>query len=183
MWSCRKSKARSRTLRPGVKSGSSVSQAFTLLEILLTLALLALLGTVLVSGANAIFRAASHPAAEEIFWRTVSTVRQLALTGGRTVSLRFDEKTSSLAWTDGATAGTQPLANEGTAALQFLQPRQGSAVLLGGQVVETSQVPCVKFYPDGSCDSFRVQIKLNEAPPFVLAIDPWTCAPMLEEKK
>ncbi|MDD3179904.1 MAG: hypothetical protein PHQ04_06070 [Opitutaceae bacterium] len=181
MWSRRKSQVAWRRPGPARDLRPAISGAFTLLEILLAIALMAMLGTVLISGAGAIFRTASHPAAEEVFWRTVTAARQLALTSERTVQLRFDARDGILTWTDGASTGTEALGTE--ASLQFLQPRQGNTVLLGGYLVEMTEIPLVKFYSDGTCDAFRVQIKTGDAPPHVLAIDPWTCAPRLEGKK
>ena len=52
-------------------------------------------------------------------------------------------------------------------------------ILLGGQLTETDAIKFVKFYPDGSCDSFRAQLLDNTDRRAVLAIDPWTCAPIL----
>lgn len=168
---------------PTRASPPAAGAAFTLLEILLVLALIGLLSAVLISGANAIFRASSRPPPEDVFWRVVAAARQLAITNERTVQLRFDAKEKRLIWSDGATTASEPLVTEGDAALQFIQPRGGTAVLLGGQLVETAEVPLVNFYSDGTCDAFRVQLKLGAAPSFVLAIDPWTCAPVLQEEK
>jgi len=157
--------------------------AFSLLEILLVISLVALLSTALISGANAIFRATAHPPPEDVFWHAVASARQMALTNVRTVQLRFDDKEKRLRWSDGVASASERVATEVEASLQFLQPKSGSSVLLGGQLVETAEVPLVRFYSDGTCDAFRVQLKLGEAPPFVLAVDPWTCAAMLETKK
>ena len=38
------------------------------------------------------------------------------------------------------------------------------------------------FYPDGTCTAFRVQFRVG-ANAWQLAIDPWTCAPVLEKKE
>ena len=45
--------------------------------------------------------------------------------------------------------------------------------------MDTREVPVVRFYPDGSCDRFRVQIRSGTSAPQVIAVDPWTCAPLL----
>jgi general secretion pathway protein H len=176
-------KAEATGIRPAARPTKRGGRGFSLLEILLVVALIALLGTAVITGANALYRAAARPPPEEVFWRAVMSARQLALLNVRTVTLRFDDKEKRLRWTDGAESASTRFDAEGEASLQFLQPKAGSAVLLGGQLVETAEVPQVRFYSDGSCDAFRVQIKLGVAPAFVLAVDPWTCAPMLETKK
>jgi len=165
---------------PGSRPGAG---GFTLLEILMVIALMALLGTVFVTSLGAVYRSATHPSPKDTFWRAVVSARQMALDNMRTVTLRFDDQEKRLRWTDGAKSASARFEAEGEASLKFLQPKTGSAVLLGGQLVETSEVSQVGFYSDGTCDAFRVEIKLGVAPPFVLAIDPWTCAPILEEKK
>jgi general secretion pathway protein H len=43
-------------------------------------------------------------------------------------------------------------------------------------------MPFVTLYSDGTCTPFRVQFHSNGAAR-IIAIDPWTCAEVLEEKK
>src|SRR5258708_39256041 len=62
------------------------------------------------------------------------------------------------------------------ASIQFLQSvKGGSSILIGGQAVETQERPSVTFYPDGTCDPFRVQIRLPSGAS-AMGVDPWTCA-------
>lgn len=153
---------------------------FTLLEVLITLALIALLTGVLVIGANSLL--ADHPKSpEELFWAAVGEVRKDALLGGREVRLSMDARTQEfVARSNGAEARFPFVAKE-IAELDFLAPRAPgtfSAILVGGQLVETQTLPVVTFYGDGTCSPFRVQLK-TRAGARVLEIDPWTCAPML----
>ena len=87
-----------------------------------------------------------------------------------------------LVWSNGA--GDRQAAFDATGgdvSVQFLQARKGgSLILIAGQVVETQEMPRVKFYPDGTCSAFRVQFRTG-ATAWQLAIDPWTCAPVLEK--
>jgi len=55
-------------------------------------------------------------------------------------------------------------------------------MLLGGELVETGTMPYVTLYRDGTCTPFRVQFHSSGAAR-IIAIDPWTCAEVLEEKK
>ena len=49
--------------------------------------------------------------------------------------------------------------------------------------MELANLPYITFYPDGTCTPFRVQMKTGNNSPRIVAIDPWTCAPMLETPK
>jgi hypothetical protein len=51
----------------------------------------------------------------------------------------------------------------------------GNTMLVGGVAVETTTVPYVKFYTDGTCSPFRAQF-VRGGDSHVMSIDPWTCA-------
>jgi prepilin-type N-terminal cleavage/methylation domain-containing protein len=153
---------------------------FTLLEVLVTLALIALLTSVLVIGVNRLL--SDRPkSADQLFWLAAGEVRKDALLSNRDVRLSLDAKTHELvAWSEGAETRF-PFVPKETAELEFLAPRAPgsfSAVLVGGDLVETQTIPFVMFYRDGTCSAFRVQLKTRNGAR-VLEIDPWTCAPML----
>ena len=148
---------------------------FTILEILLVVALLGLTSLLFVSGASEWLRAKERTP-EDIFWQAVSEARQLALRGDFRVDLRYDEKTKQLQWFQGDQV--QSLAWPGRS-LEFLPVQETNTVLLGGSLVETGRLAVVHFYPDGACDPFRVQLAEADGRRRTLTLDPWTCAPML----
>lgn len=150
--------------------------AFTLVEILLVVALLGMLAFALVGGASDLFRT-KEPRADEVFWQGVTAARQLALESNQTVTLRFDVEKHVLAWTASSAPG-QALPFPGKL-LEFLPVTSQGVILLGGQLTETDAIKSVRFYPDGGCDAFRVQLTDAADHRTVMAIDPWTCAPML----
>lgn len=164
-----------RHARPGRRGG------FTLVEVILVLAVVVLVGTLLIPGASSMLRQMSGEEPEQIFWDSVIAAREQALTGNHTVELRFDKEKHQLQWSD--LAGMQRKELPEGVSLQFLQQLAGSSILLGGQLVETQEVPVMRFYADGTCDAVRVQIQRKDSPPATLAIDPWTCAPVLTVKK
>ena len=151
--------------------------AFTLIEILLVVALLGLLAVGFVTGAADLFRT-KEPRADEIFWQTVTAARQLALESDQAVTLRYDSEKHLLAWAVLGTTPEQILAFPGKQ-LEFLPVSTQGMILLGGQLTETDSIKSVRFYADGGCDAFRVQLVDANDRRAVLAIDPWTCAPML----
>lgn len=153
-------------------------RGFTLVEILLVLALLALAGAVFLPAAGAIFARGRVGDVEEAVAMVLQQVRREAVLHGRPLALRFDAEAQRFLWDNaaGASVGTV-----GTPVkVEFLQPRAGSAILIGGQLVETAPVPVLKFFPDGTCDPIRVQVRAGRGGARIMAIDPWTCAPGLE---
>lgn len=155
---------------------------FTILEILLVLALIGLLAGVLIGGSVRLL--ATRPVTVEgAFWETVSEVRKEALLNQREVRLRYDEKTRSLISISSAGERTFPLPS-GEVQIDFLGPvsRSAGLVLIGGLLVETKTLPFVTFFDDGTCSPFRLQIRTG-GPARILSIDPWTCAEVLVEPK
>ena len=98
------------------------------------------------------------------------------------MSLGFDAKEKKLVWGNDQETGSAAFdAAGGEVSVQFLQSlKGGSLILIAGQAVETQELPRVRFYPDGTCTAFRVQFRVG-ANAWQLAIDPWTCAPVLEK--
>jgi prepilin-type N-terminal cleavage/methylation domain-containing protein len=152
---------------------------FTLLEILLTLALIGLLAGVLVTGsANLLSDKPATP--EEVFWKAVRQSRAAALTAEHEVRLSFDGKQQAFLLDDDRSPQALPVPPVRELTVDFLPPAAAgrSLVLIGGDLLDAQTVPFVTFYPDGTCSPFRVQFRAGGAA-HVLNIDPWTCAPVL----
>ena len=147
---------------------------FTLLEILIVIALIAMLTTVLIVGTTRLLR--DKPVtAGEVFWKTVDDVRKSALLDNRDIRLSFDPKT-------GDQAKRYPFAPREATDFDFLAPASASAsssILVAGQLIDTQTLPFVTFYGDGTCSPFRVQLKKGNSAT-ILEIDPWTCAAILK---
>jgi general secretion pathway protein H len=121
-----------------------------------------------------------------VFWKVVQEARKTALESAHEVHLRFEPKEGALILDDGTAPRSFPVAAAGTAdiGVDFLSTQKsGGTILLGGTVVETQPLPTgVTFYEDGTCTPFRAQIRANGGA-HILAIDPWTCAAVLEPEK
>ncbi|MBA4137915.1 MAG: hypothetical protein C0518_11405 [Opitutus sp.] len=150
-------------------------RAFTLVEVLLVLALLALIGTLLIPGVNSMLAAMNDRGTEQLASEAILAARGEALETCRTVELRFDADKRELVWGAAGTR-TDPLPL-GTS-LELLPMAAGGNILLGGQLAEAQEpLRRVRFFPDGTCDAFRLRVKETEsATPRLYVIDPWTCA-------
>src|SRR5687767_5742803 len=111
---------------------------FTLVEILMVLAMIALVGVVLLPAAGALFRTSQQVKPADLVAEVLQEARRESVMAGRTVTLRFDRETQRFAW-DGLSGGSRAI--EGTRLnVEFLRARGGSAVLIGGNLVETDPV-------------------------------------------
>lgn len=156
------------------------SRGFTLVESLLVLALLVLGALVLLPAAGAVFRRARLSNPEEEVASILQQVRREAVLRGREMVMQFDTAAQRFVWDE--TGGAGLAVAGGPVEVGILRPGRGSAVVIGGQAVETSSVPAMRFFPDGTCDPVRLQLRLPEGISRILTIDPWTCAPGLEVK-
>ena len=157
------------------------ARGFTLLEVLLVLALLALLAGVLIGGSSALL-SQKTPSLDEIFWNVTQEARHTALHTSRDVHLRFEPKEKAFILDDGLAPRSFPVSPAGSSdvSVDFLSTQKtGGTMLLGGTIVETQPLPTgVTFFDDGTCTPFRVQFRSNGGA-HILAIDPWTCAAVL----
>jgi type II secretion system protein H len=160
---------------PPVAPSPPPRRGFTLVEVLLVLALMALLASLLVPGVNSMLRAMDERAPEQLAAEAVLAARAAALESGRTVELRYDKDGRAFVW--GPPDARSAALPAGTVA-ELLPAEAGGAVLLGGVLTETAApLRRVRFFPDGTCDPFRLRLRESEAAaPRVLVADPWTCA-------
>ncbi len=165
--------------------------AFTLLELLLAIALIALLATALIGGSVSLLNEKPTTPAE-VFWQAVHAARKGALQGGFVqtgaiqnapeVQLAFDDKQKAFIADDGTTQQTFaiPKATSDLGVL-FVVPETGESALTvaaGNAAGDATPLAHVSFYGDGTCTPFHVQFK-NKGMTREIAIDPWTSAQML----
>jgi prepilin-type N-terminal cleavage/methylation domain-containing protein len=185
----------SRFVRAITQSGAREVRGFTLLEVLLSLAIIALLGGVLIGG-GAHLLSEKPVTTHEVFWQAVQETRKAALKAEHEMRLKFDKEKKQFVVLDGlapsrlaADGFTReevplkqfPVPNAGGAdfEISFLSAGKGGAtILLGGLLVESQPISHVTFYSDGTCSPFRLQL-MRGGSVSTLSIDPWTCAPVL----
>ncbi|MDP3072031.1 MAG: prepilin-type N-terminal cleavage/methylation domain-containing protein [Opitutaceae bacterium] len=173
------------------------ARGFSLLEVLLVVAIVGLIASVLVGGAGTLIGERAV-APNDVFWKAVQEARKTALKSGHEIRLKWDKEKKRFLLLDGTASATlaadgftreeTPLkefpvpAEGGELAVEFLAPASkgggGNAILVGGVLLEARTIPHVTFFPDGTCAPFRAQF-VRGGGVTVLAIDPWTCAEML----
>lgn len=151
---------------------------FTLLEILLVLALLALLGSVMVGGAVSLLKANEAQDPETALLKTLQTVRGEAVASGSIIELKPLPEDAGYTW---GVSGAELLPASPGVRIRLVAPVFVRGSLIGGQL-EENPVARVRFYPDGSCDPVRVQIRRGDTRR-TYEIDPWTAAPLPEGDK
>lgn len=159
----------------GRRAGRFPRAAFTVLEILVVLALMALAAALVIGSGDAL-RAAARADAEDAVLTAIARARTDAVRTGSTLEFRPDDQARGWTWE----AGRLPWA--GDDAVRLLPPAPLSAVLIGGRVQE-QPLARVRFYADGTCDPFRVEIARAAGASRILAIDPWTCVPLATPKE
>lgn len=149
--------------------------AFTLLEILLVLMLLGLMGAVLVGGATSLLKSVEEQDPEAATLSLLQKARGEAVESGQIIELTpLPEDAGFLLGAD----GVETLPKREGLSVRLLKPEMTASFLIGGQLEERA-IDCVRFYPDGSCDPMRMQVRRGDTRR-VYAIDPWTCAPLPE---
>ena len=176
----------------------AVVDGFSLLEILLAIAIIGLLGAVLIGGSASLL--AERPATPDaVFEQVVQECRKKALKSQQDVRLAFrkDGETRRFVILDSAAPPTDPglvftvpdpnagvlaefpIPNAADLEVSFLLAQKGgNMILVGGIAVETTTRPYVTFYADGTCTPFRAQF-FRSGSTQIKAIDPWTCAAVL----
>jgi len=162
-------------------SGTGDRGGFTLVEILLALALVGLLSWIFIGGSTALL-AGKAPSPDEQFWRVCASARKQALEGQRSVILTFDPKARGFVLNDGTKVQSTPMAGPDDLVVDFhpAPSDSSSSSLIGGTLVETEPLASVTFFSDGTCTPFRAQFRSGGGA-HLLSIDPWTCAPVLSQ--
>jgi type II secretory pathway pseudopilin PulG len=166
-----------------VKSGAR--SAFTLLELLLAIGLVALLSAGLIAGSVSLLN--DRPVfPQEVFWQASHAARKTALlnaavSGGHEVRLSYDDKQKAFIADDGVAPQTFLVAKAPPdLVVQFLPPdANANPGAPPPPTDDTSSLPYVTFYGDGTCSPFNLQLRTKSGTQR-FEIDPWTCAQMLK---
>lgn len=165
----------------------SLARAFTLVEVLLVLALIGLFTGIFVVNFESLLKESESEAVESAFWLATREARTRALVDRVPQALRYDEK----GWAfvvdqdSGSNPRRFPISQENWSPDVELEvffqkripPSQYS--LIAGELVELREIEHVRFFPDGSCTPFVVAIEVG-AVERSIEIDPWTGSELVE---
>jgi prepilin-type N-terminal cleavage/methylation domain-containing protein len=153
---------------------------FTLVEILLALALVGLLSWIFIGGSASLLEDRGQ-SPDEQFWKACGSARKEALEEQRDVQLTYDTKVKGFVLNDGDLKKTLALSGAGDDITIDFHPAQtdsSSSVLIGGTLVDTTPLAAATFYSDGTCTAFQAQVR-TKGGAHLLSVDPWTCAPVI----
>lgn len=160
----------------GFSRRSAGPRAFTLLEVILAIALLGIVASLFITGGSEMFRARERTLVD-VFWSAVQAARLQAVQEDTTVTMRFDEKDRRIVW---RSAGSDEHETDWPGRnLEFLSSESHDSILIGGQLAGTGQRATVRFYADGTTDRFRAQLTDANGQISRLELDPWTAAPVV----
>lgn len=164
-------------------AGPRPDRGFTLIEIMVVIALLGALAAILAVGTSRLLLDRGESPVE-VFWQAVGEARKQALQNEVDIDLRFDNENQAFIASTLLGEKTIPLPASSRMQLEFLgMAGGGPTILIGGRLVETSQLDQVTFFRDGTCTPFRARLTLDGEQPEILEIDPWTCAPVLRDEE
>ncbi|NDV62507.1 prepilin-type N-terminal cleavage/methylation domain-containing protein [Puniceicoccales bacterium CK1056] len=158
-------------------TGKPVRHGFTLIELIIVIALVALVGGLVVVNAEAIFRGLGEEPVDRILRKAVREARFQAAYLKEPVQLRFDEESVAFLLTgeSGQTlkdfsTGLESSANELDVEFEQLLPEEG---LNRNASPDTVEIETVTFRPDRSSTPFQVIID-QDGRPYTLRFDPFS---------
>jgi prepilin-type N-terminal cleavage/methylation domain-containing protein len=168
-------------LQPG--SAASVG-GFSMVEILLVIALIGMLASIFVINFDTLLRQNETDSLEQAFWTASSEARNLAMFERRAQDLRYDPE--SLTYLIGAgenvkrfAVETSSWSDEAQVEVLFKQRLSDDSYrLIGGELITLREAPIVRFFPDGTCMPFILEIRVDEDLRSI-EIDPWSGAELL----
>lgn len=161
------------------------SAGFTLIEVILTVALIAMLGTMFVVNIGSLLRRSELETLQVEFWRAVDDARVNAVFRQTAYYLTYDEKARAFVVDSGADKRRFEVDTAGLGrdveievAFQEVAP-ENSYVLIRGELVTTRDIDHVGFFPDGTCSPFTVSLRIDDFESR-FQIDPWTGAQLVD---
>jgi prepilin-type N-terminal cleavage/methylation domain-containing protein len=162
--------------------------AFTLLEILLVLALIGSVSSLVIISIGSIARTTPADALEGAFWGAMRDARETAMRTRRAQEITFDAEELRFVVEGGGFSSTESVGVERTSDSEkfeavFLQVLPTNTfTLLRGRLVTEREIGSMLVFPDGTCQPVTVEFRFPGGTRR-LPIDPWTCAELLDAEE
>lgn len=154
-------------------------QAFTLIEMMLTIALIALLSSLFIWNIDSLLKQGELESLQNELWGAVERAKQSAVFSRQPHVVRFDEELQAFIVSAGSEQITFEVDTDGfsegveiAVAFNETLPKDGYR-LVRGELVTQREIESVTFYPDGTCTPFSVDLRIGEYES-AFQIDPWT---------
>lgn len=153
-------------------------RGFTLIEMLLAVALVAILSTMFVLNLKSLLRDGELETLEREYWRAVESARSGAVFNQKVHFIEWDaEGQRFLVKSAGSVEEFEvDLSAMGDPEIEVFFEEvapENSYVLIAGELVAKREIATVGFYPDGTCSPYTVSLKVDEFET-VFQMDPWT---------
>lgn len=157
---------------------------FSLVEILLVVALIGVMASVFVINFDTLIRQNEADSLEQAFWQAASEARNQALFQRRPQDLRYDPEAN--AYTVGAGGKTKHFKVDTSNWKEDIETEvlfkqslsDDSYRLVAGQLITQREIPLVRYYPDGTSMPFVLEIRAGDDLRSI-EIDPWSGAELL----
>ena len=165
-----------------------VRRGFTLLEILLVLALMGAMAGLFVISLESMARTTPGEALEGAFWSAIRQAREAAVKSRFPVTISFDAKELEFVveGPDGINTASvdleTPVEPSKLDAVFTQALPSNSFTLVRGRLVTEREIPSMKVFPDGTCQPVTVEFRFPGGT-HRLSIDPWTCAEMIDQEE
>lgn len=162
--------------------------AFTLFELMLTMALIALLSSLFIWNIQSLLKQGELEGLQNELWSAVEKAKQSAVFSRVPHRVRFDPENQAFM----VSADDQEVPfkvdtsglGEGVeieVIFKLMLPRDGYR-LIRGELVTHKEIETITFYPDGTCTPFTVDLKIAEYESSY-QIDPWTSSQMTKPEE
>ncbi len=165
-------------------AGRGKAAGFTLIEIILTVALLSLLTTMFVLNIASLLRDTQIRSLENEYWRAVDAARSSAVYKQKPYVVEWLPKENAFAVSASGTVERFELDTSEFGSIpvevQFEEVSpENSLILVRGQLVMQREVATVTFFPDGTCTPYEVSLKIGDFQTR-FKMDPWTGARLVD---
>lgn len=155
-----------------------------MVEILLVIALIGILASIFVINFDTLIRQNESDSLEQAFWTASSEARNLAMFERRAQDLRYDPESQAYLIGVGEnvrryTVDTSSWSDDAQVEVLFKQRLSDDSYrLIGGKLITLREAPIVRFFPDGTCMPFILEIRVGDNLRSI-EVDPWSGAELL----
>lgn len=156
-----------------------VRAGFTLIEVLLTVSLIALLSTMFVLNIGTLLRDGELESLENEYWRAVESARTGAVFRQRPHFIEWDGRgqrfiVRSAGAAESFEVDTSSMGGDVEIEVRFEEiAAENSYVLIRGELVAKREIAAVGFFPDGTCSPYTVSLTIAGFSTS-FQMDPWT---------